>query len=131
MRWDEERWISPYTSWLGEAGDSAGRSTEKMLVHVDGDRRQIWFGGRTYTLHRIERQREKHSLLGQGEGSLRAEMPCQIVNILVAAGRLLRKGKPDTDGSDENGSQADGAESRRHREWLVEEGQVVKEGRNC
>ena len=130
LRWDEETLdctVHPLAAggWLIRRGDQ----TKKALVHVDGDRRQIWFGGRTYTLHRIERQREAHSLLGQGEGSLRAEMPCQIVSILVTAGQIVEKGETLIQMEAMKMDLKLTAPSRGSiREWLVEEGQVVQRG---
>ena len=130
LRWDEESLDFNVHQlvdggWLFRRGDQ----TEKVLVHADGDRRQIWFGGRTYTLHRIERQRESHSLLGQGEGSLRAEMPCQIVKILVTAGQSVEKGETLLQMEAMKMDLKLTAPSRGSiREWLVEEGQVVQRG---
>ena len=68
-------------------------------------------------------------MLEQGEGSLRAEMPCQIVRILVTAGQSVEKGETLLQMEAMKMDLKLTAPSRGSiREWLVEEGQVVQKG---
>ena len=106
-----------------------GVKTVRVYAHAEGDERQIWLAGRCYRLRQVERRRVEGALTGGEHGSLRAEMPCQIVKILVAAGEEVAEGEPLLL------MEAMKMELRlaapvagRVGEWFVVEGQVVPRG---
>lgn len=63
-------------------------------VAVDGDTRYVAVGGSTYVLERIEERRKRRAAAQPPRGSLEAQMPGQIVAVLVDEGQTVEAGQP-------------------------------------
>lgn len=84
---------------------SAGRSEHGRLyltingrrcrayVARDDDTRHVAIEGRTATLERVERRRTRRAAAGAPNGSLEAQMPGQIVAVLVDEGQAVEAGQ--------------------------------------
>lgn len=106
-----------------------GEKSDRVFAHADGEVRQVWLRGKSYPLRRIERRRSPRSSFRGGAGSLRAEMPCQIVKILVPAGVEVPEGEPILQmEAMKMELQLSAPDTGRVVEWLVAEGQIVQRG---
>lgn len=65
------------------------RQRSRAAGHVDGDRRQIWVNGRTFTYERV-RQRATG---GPARGALSASIPAVVAQVLVAPGDHVTAGE--------------------------------------
>lgn len=111
--------------WLVQRGPRSA----KVLVRSAGELRQIWFEGRTYTLHRVERRRVSEAIGASGDRSLCAEMPCQIVKFRFAVGQQVAQGETLLEmEAMKMELKLNAPHAGRIVEWLVEEGQVVQRG---
>ncbi len=62
----------------------------RAAAHVDGDKRQLWVNGRSFTYERV-RQRAAGGGSG-GDGSLAASIPAVVSEILVNVGDTVSSG---------------------------------------
>jgi biotin carboxyl carrier protein len=78
--------------WLLTFPESGARKT--MYVTIDDDTRTVSDQGETYTLAR-ETQRQRRRSVGRGGhgGSVSAQMPGQVREVLVAAGETVERGQ--------------------------------------
>ena len=106
-----------------------GAKWQRAYARADGDLREVWLAGRRYRLRRIERRLETAGSASQGTGSLRAEMPCQVVRIMAAAGETVAAGAPLLlMEAMKMELRLDAPAAGRVLEWLVSEGEVVARG---
>lgn len=73
---------------LEQAGPDGTRRQMRLAGIKEGDRRQIWFPGRTVA---VERVRERGSG-SQGDASLSASIPAVVTDILVSPGDSVAEG---------------------------------------
>lgn len=67
----------------------------RAYVARDGDRRHVALNGRTYVLERSRGRRRSRSARAEAaQGSLEAQMPGQVVAVLVEAGEKVAAGQP-------------------------------------
>ena len=59
---------------------------------AEGDKRAVALNDKVYDLTRV-RQRRKRRAAGEGEDTLKATMPGQIVAVLVSAGEVVERGQ--------------------------------------
>ncbi|MCP4426308.1 MAG: hypothetical protein GY803_17595 [Chloroflexi bacterium] len=66
------------------------RQCIRAAAHVDGDKRQLWVNGRSFTYERVRQRAAGES--GGGDGSLAASIPAVVSEILVNIGDVVSAG---------------------------------------
>ncbi len=123
-----EEWLAEALApgvWLIQKGEILRR----VHVYARGDECWVWVAGRVYPLS-IARQRQLASAPTLDEsGILPAEMPCQIVQLMVSVGDVVGEGTPLLLMEAMKMELRLSAPGRGFvREWLVTEGEVVPRG---
>lgn len=75
---------------MGLEGPDGTRQCIRAAAHVDGDKRQLWVNGRSFSYKRVRRR-----LAGRedsGSGSLAASIPAVVSEILVKVGDAVEAG---------------------------------------
>ena len=83
-------YVDEATFVVGYEHPDGTRRCIRAAAHVDGDKRQLWVNGRSFTYERI-RQRPA-SGNRTGDGSLAASIPAVVSEILVSVGDVVGAG---------------------------------------
>lgn len=74
---------------LEEVLPDGQRRRLRVLAHLDGDKRQVWVNGRTFTYERV---RERSSGGAANDGALAAAIPAVVSQVLVQVSDVVGEG---------------------------------------
>lgn len=75
---------------IGVERSDGTRHCIRAAAHVDGDKRQLWVNGRSFTYSRVRQRAASGGSVG--DGSLSASIPAIVSEILVNAGDVVSTG---------------------------------------
>ena len=76
---------------LEQERDDGKRPRIRVAGHADGDQRQLWVNGRSFSYHKIQNHRQK-TAVGDSDTHLSATIPAIVADILVNAGDNVDEG---------------------------------------